>query len=492
MNHHASTTRRAGTRLVRTALLSLAALAPIGVSRAAPSGGEDADAARIFSQGRADAAAALVADLAGLAEACAGDRLYAERDRQYEALLRFDPDHADARKTLGYRRGRDGVWARKSQRAARDRGDAPEDLAERLAAPRRTYRDRIVALLAEHGTSIATELREEAWEDLLALDPCDPDARAARGEVPHPAGGRWVLAETAAALERRPLLLAAARAALLDAPAPREVEPRGSELALGVDWTGAVATDEVRVLGTYRPAELAELARHAQAALDLFREAAVVRHHAPGEIVVVALAAPGERAAFEAAHSVMSARRPDYARFTNYWIPEGPPTLVIGEDTFERAVDQVEGQLVALVVADAFRLTRDASPLVEGLCAWVDELLVDERVRALPPPATHAEPAAAQPYQAFKSQHAPRWTQAKELGQRELDLAGTTASTTRPDPLLGYALASYLLEARPDDGRRMLGRLGVGRTLEQASREGLGLELHQLEARLGRWLDEVP
>ena len=82
----------------------------------------------------------LLGDLEELADWCAKAKLYRARQEVSEAILHVDPDHAEARKWLKYRRAKDGTWERsKNFKPARDLASKrrPEFEARRRGKHRR-------------------------------------------------------------------------------------------------------------------------------------------------------------------------------------------------------------------------------------------------------------------------------------------------------------------------------------------------------------------
>ncbi|MCK6459023.1 MAG: hypothetical protein L6Q95_03925, partial [Planctomycetes bacterium] len=149
-------------------------------------------------EAHAAARRALVERLDALVAWCARSELFLDRDRTCELILRFDPDHREARKWLKYVE-RDGKWVRLAAYAPprnRNAKAEPEFAEHRRAAVRR-FADDVIAALEKSGAAWSPAARKLAIEDVLVLDPDDERARALNGEVR--ADGRWIAADVVAA-----------------------------------------------------------------------------------------------------------------------------------------------------------------------------------------------------------------------------------------------------------------------------------------------------
>src|SRR6185436_406428 len=74
-----------------------------------------------FDARRAAAHAALVKSLEDYVAWCKGKSLFNERKKACELLVELEPEHAEARKTLGHVKAKDGTWkAPEKPKAFRD------------------------------------------------------------------------------------------------------------------------------------------------------------------------------------------------------------------------------------------------------------------------------------------------------------------------------------------------------------------------------------
>src|SRR5262245_56736594 len=89
-------------RIARCAGLAATLVAGFGASPSAQASDFDAQ--------RTAARAELVKALDGYLEWCQGKSLFATRQKACELVLELEPEHAEARKTLGYTRAKDGTW----------------------------------------------------------------------------------------------------------------------------------------------------------------------------------------------------------------------------------------------------------------------------------------------------------------------------------------------------------------------------------------------
>lgn len=148
------------------------------------------------------ARSAAVTRLETLATWCDAQRLFGARDRVFERILVLAPNHARARSGLKFTRDRGGSWVRRDPYTPPPNWNkglvAKAD--ERLAAALVGYRDAVLAAADADGVPPAQ--RDEAVDALVDLLPDDATLRERRGDV-RDEGGDWVLPETVEARKRR-------------------------------------------------------------------------------------------------------------------------------------------------------------------------------------------------------------------------------------------------------------------------------------------------
>jgi len=456
----------------RALLLSLAAFLLASQAIA----GEEA-----FERWRGEAVVQLVEELEGLAAWCQGERMYACRDRTYEAILRFHPDNARARRTLKYRRSRDGSWEQSSSyRPARDRGKAGEGYARRRASIAASFGKRILALADGADAARREEIMDVVWTDLLILDPDDERARAARGEVRDAASGGWILAESAVARDGRARLAARAGELVGGAGDPGLAfeEVRSAERDLELPWRGAVRSRNLRVAGTCDDELLYDCARRAQAALELFLATCGSSPSVPDDLTLYVLASEDDADAFLERHPGFDAEHRRLARgFSSYWIPQ-TCHLAIWPCPEKALLDEVVRQTVSLLLVQQYGISTEVG--------WAWEGFAEHFVALLAVPVTQASDAPGDSRRArYLRESCVREDWASLLARPARSLGGDGRACSR-------LLAGYLIEGHPEKVRGILGGLGGSSARSVRVLGGaLGMDPAALQGRAGRWLGEV-
>jgi len=423
-----------------------------------------------------------VEELAGWAQE---HRLYLQRDLLYAALLALEPEHAEARRFLRYRRTRAG-WEQQKYSPPQDR--ATEFLAEYGARRAALENEWCAALngLAERYAAQGGERGAWLYDDLLILAPDNAQARSRRREVQAEEG--WILEETSAGRARR--------AHLQD----RAAELRGLQPAFGgsrqaVDALAGwreVRLPVARVVAADLNAEALGILALAQGAAGLFREVFDEAPILPEDLTVYVLDAPSTRREFLARRGDALVRSLAEAH-DSLWLPRSS-TLVLCGASAEIRRDHAVRQLVQRMLRDSYGIGIDAAWALEGFSLRLGELLTGstELARNTGTPIDAGGKKGASPWREARALLAaePHPRLARLFGVRTQDL-------TREDVLLSYAFACYLIEAQPGKLARVLDAIGhdaagegapdVGAILEQE----LGLGPDALDARLARWAAEM-
>ena len=156
-----------------------------------------------------------------------------------DVILALDPEHAWARGILKYKR-RKGVWHRHRYKRPPDWNTAAaEEGRRKLEALLTGYKDRVLRALA--AGPVDGERKRAVLVSLVRLLPKDAQLNQALGRVPFE--GRWVHPETKAAATRRQALLALAK------DARREALDDLTSFAHEKGWPAAWASLQYRVVG---------------------------------------------------------------------------------------------------------------------------------------------------------------------------------------------------------------------------------------------------
>lgn len=225
-----------------------------------------AAAADAFADAIAAEKKGLVTRLESLATWCDGKRLAGERDRVFRLILRFDPEHVRARTALKFTRaGKGKPWVQSPEYrepADWDKGNLVEAAARRRAAAS-AFVEKALAALSAVGAEVPPGRREEVIETAIDVAPDNGDIRRERGDVER--NGRWFLAETIDAEQRRADVSSAVRAA--EDAAPRAAADPG---ALATGWKVAYRTESYQVMGKVPTEECIRVLRNLEVGRRFF------------------------------------------------------------------------------------------------------------------------------------------------------------------------------------------------------------------------------
>lgn len=487
-------TREDGPSGWRTALGILAAILVLDQAPAAQEEERDPRRER--------ASAELVPELEELADWCQSQRLYGARDNVYRALLHFDEDHKDARRMLQYSRGRDGEWIRKRRyRVPKDRNaQALVEYQEQMEGISFHYRRQIAHLLGEGASEgvLADNELTGVWGDLLALDPDDADIRTMLGEVRNPEedGPRWILKETAAATEKRKRLREVAQRAM--AKTPPAVDARGLAYLdeLGLRWRKAVVADDFVIVGTGSAGEPLECAQYVQATEALFLECFPGSQGIPGSYLIYLLESKAQKRNFIASHRAFYGAEAHEAReYDSFWVP-GTARLVVACKDREDRLDQVVRQTICLLLRHNYDICEARGWATEGVGIFLTRLLLGEDKSTARGKSKLSRPGSLSGDRVSDhdvSLGSARHLMAKEPHAGWRELGRKEVRELEPNELLySYALVRYLVEGRPDKVHDVFRLTERKVPLEGALERVLGRDIDGMEARIQRWLEEMP
>jgi len=440
----------------------------------------------------------LVEQLDALATWCMKSKLFLDRNLAYELILRFDPDHREARKWLKYVE-REGQWVRLADYAPPKNMNAKAEpaYADRRAEIVKQFADGLVATLEGEGAGWAEADRRRAIEDVLAVDPDNERARALNGQVRD--RGRWVLAGTARAATRRKELVDAARAAMAAVPEPRSVGI-GQDAQLGVAWTDAVETETWRVVATTGTEEARRAAVIATAANPLFEAAfGIAVEPRKGQVYYVMQ----HQADFQQVLTNHPRCTPEFRKFafevSSAWLPRTAILLAHGTEASTR-IEYAARQPLAGLLLRGFGITARQGWAYEGIGLYLTELLTGTHTTYTIHPTGYAPDHQREKTELWNRIRAPdsNWFDvARQLaGEGKapdlVDLMSKDVNTMDAEDLIfSYALAGYLIEARADVAPDLLRAIGEKKIpFHDAVPKVLGLDVRALEQRFRTWLGE--
>lgn len=446
-----------------------------------------------FREVRAEARIELARALEAHVEWCTAKSMFQARERALQLLLELEPDHAEARKLLGFTREKDGPWKPPAKpRPPKDFDKKLVGEAEtRLAAAHGPYVERLVALL-EGG--LAGEERALAVADVLKFEPDNEKVHALLGEVHD--GERWVLPETLRARARREVLRELVKSAFAGASPAEEVALNERERAFGPKWK-AVAVGPVRVVGSV-PLEELRLCAQALQALEHFAQGVFqVKHTLPEGLTVFLFDDPAQKTTFIEKHpAIPLAARAFHLALEGGGV-QGTADFAFWTGDAQRRIDGIVRLVLGYWLSGAFELRTDHGWVYEGFGLFLTRALVRSRLTWLAQPSKTL-PAAEdmalrqrlldpesnwmeEAHKVLTSSTPPRLVEMAKKGASEL---------TTEEVLLANALVTYLLEVHPGEVARLLSRVGTGFSQLEALGDATGHAPDELERHLLRWLEE--
>ena len=450
-----------------------------------------------------DAHAAAVREMDGLARWCAEQRLFGRLNDLYGRLLKLEPDHARARRRLGYRRQRGGPWV-----LAR----TPKQYTDRNLENIREYERRLRAIGAAYARAALDRVEsgevdplpaDRLCREILVLDPDHPRARALRGDVR--GGHGWEMRETASARKRVPVLRAAAREARESAAHGRPDKLTAGEQALGVAFRGILRTKQFRVASPGSFAELPEMIVAAGSSRPFFGKvfAGIFDGDAPAaETLTLLVFADGRNyaTALRKHPRVPDGLRRSGVAKAYVWVPSTETVLL------RAALPAQRRELCARVALDrwiygAFGLDERTGWAWDGMGLYLGYRLTGERSHATAPLLRGGgrrvlPPSESKLWSRMKRARSNwfRWARDEAQGGRAPELAlllHKDARTFRPrDLLYSYVLTAYLLETQIARAAPILRKIGGGSASAGVLEAELGMALPVLERRLADWVGQ--
>lgn len=443
-----------------------------------------------FEQQRSEAFQAFIAELEAHAKWCSQKRLFLERESVYELILDYDPDHAEARRALGYRLDPGaGAWIPTGdKKPATNKNDtALKEARSRLMKAHEHLVERLTKL-RDAGGLTSSEL-DVLQRDILSFDPEVLEASESLGST-----GRYG-PDTVAAIRRREEIALLVRAAWDSAPVPMPVELDPTETALGLPLKGA-STSELRVLTTGDVEEARHVARALEAAQELFRSITGADVSYPRGCRVFLLVGKGDKQVFLERHpQVTPELRAWLGTLEGAGVP-GTGDWAFWEGDAEKRLDGMVRTGLDWLMREGFQLTVDQAWIHEGLGLYLTHALVGTRM------TWFVNDSGIDPRKAFELRGRLRapgldWLEeARKVCSPEQDFAledvlhRDTGELGAEDLLRAYALTAFIVEARAEDLVPVLKRLGAGEDPRAILEDEVERSLVELGQELARWLTE--
>jgi hypothetical protein len=428
-------------------------------------------------------------------------KLYTGRNALHEIVLGFDPNDADARKALGFKKVK-GEWqAPKTKREPVDECEAGvrEEFAELRRAALAELAAQLDALFDPLPNTPANQSAKRA--ELAKLVVFD-DATALRerlGEVWDATDAKWILVETRDARAARAAFAARVEELRAALPAPEETAHDEHTRAMeGLEFECALSARTMNATSTLDAAETTDLLLTALLTRDVF-QAAFPNQGAPGYPTVLYALEPGERARFFEQHPLTPKAEIAYrTSVTSSWL-QG--RLVVGGPTPVLRKDVTAFQTAGYALTEKFEVWTDDGWAQQGLCSYLSSMVTGTRLSFWDIQNSDQYGKRKVDAKNWMERVPPStrgWLlEAKALiddGQTMAHFARALGSATIQmsweDVVTSHAVAAYLFEARRDDLERILVRTKK-EPIVPVVEDVLGMPLEELRARLVRWIDEV-
>jgi hypothetical protein len=433
----------------------------------------------------------LVSRLESIATWCNEQKLHGERDRTFRRILLLDPDHARSRAGLKFKRERKGApWVQApdyKEPPDWNKGLLPEAAKRRVEAAL-AFRVAALDVVESAGPDVPPGRREAVVELVIDVAPEDGELRRGRGDVER--DGRWWLAETIGAYERRREIGKIVRSSREEAPTPVP-----DKKALGIGWPAAARTDRFLAYGEVTQAECVDTVTLLETSRSVMPRLFQPKEVRPWPKTTVLF--PGRAAAQE-----FLSTKPSYADALR--ISGEVSGLIVDGMYVGYRSDRADRTVAALRQAlDAELDMRFPSERDRG---WVDEgvgqrlcWLVARRHGPSFVVLGGTEHAGAEreeevdlPSEELDRIPAAAEVLGKDPARRVRALLTMRLNAMRnADALAAYALAAYLIEARPESLVDFLSACFASDDPEAMCRDGLGVDAETLAWRVRRWAMET-
>lgn len=440
----------------------------------------------------------LVSDLEQVADACQKVKAFLQRNRVYELILEYDPEHKNARKFLGYKYDRKAEeWT--MPRKPRDPKDASDEAVAEAAAERVRilggHRQRMLQLLDAH-PDLPLKLKNRELKRLVALLPDDAELRGMRREVRSEGEDgtvTWVLEESLRGNKVHKENEALLKKMKSGAPTPTEEPLEDWEKELGAGFLDkAAVTDRVRVVGNASTSENETGARMCHIIWDYLEhlfgiglEPSYTSYHIEGR---------SAKSSFLGNWPGLDPDQVEYLKGTGGSTLSGREMFQSGP-TSDNRIDGSVRMSIAMYMGRNFGVGSSTGWAIEGFGMYITHQLLGTRLTYFIRRTDYVQKGKKRDLQDPNS----NWMKmALEVltDEKPFNLPfamGRDVNNLTPDDLLvSYALAAYLLEGcEPETATTVLSKMGTeGVGGVQAVEETLGFDIETVRDRLAQWLQE--
>ncbi|MEN8149436.1 MAG: hypothetical protein ABFS86_06410 [Planctomycetota bacterium] len=424
--------------------------------------------------------------------------IFACRNRVYEDLILYRPEHRVARQTLRFHKKRDGTWERRGGRPPRDHEEdlIPEFEARFSPLGEKLHAALIAALKASEGAGVKE--RETLTVEILKGFPDDATARDVRGEAKR--DGKWLLKETVAAIARRDELATAAQEAIEAVAEPKPVDLDDIEKNLGVDmvgawkgvwWRASGSTDEDEVLGTLTVMD---------ASHPFFDYTFGLKTAAPHGCGFYLLSGKDEAKTVLTNHPLIpESKRNFYLGLRAGWIP-GKRVFFHWSDSATVRLDGSVRMALGIMILRNFSVNTNRGWVWEGLGLYMDYHLTGGHRTIFVTPEMKTTTKRRTPFDIETRMKKPGadWVQlAFDLVEANAEpeiqpMTKRKVNELDPEDLVyGYALVAYLVEGHPTRATEFFSKHGVDQPIEETIESVFDWPLDYFIERYHRWLHEI-
>ncbi len=440
----------------------------------------------------------LARELDELAFFCHENKLYLGRDNCYRMLLRFMPDHKDARKRLKYRKTA-GEWVQGKYSPPKNRNDEMEPIyLEQVRKIVRTYIDTLIAILKKTDTGWETPERNLALADVIHVEPDNEEARAMMGEAR--LRGKWVLVETVNATNRHEDLKAAAKEALEAVKPPARIQTTDEERKLGVKWNASLKGEWWRAVGTVGEKEVRNCLKYMDASDMIFNQIFGLEFKRPKGCGFYLLSGGRQAKTVLTNHPAFGDAQTTYLLgLTAGWIP-GKRIFFKWSDNEPMRLDGSVRNAVGILMLKTFGISTKRGWVWEGLGLYIDEIITGQHRTVFVTRKIHTTTEREAKFDIERRMKAPGsdWLLiARELFDAnlapnlEVMARKETNDLVNEDLVVGYALARYIVEGHPEKATPFFLFHGETQPIYETISTIFKRPIPSFEARFRRWLKEI-
>jgi hypothetical protein len=466
----------------------------------APASASVSEVSRQAAEELSSIQAELLAKATELAERAQKAQANTARDECYRAILCLDPEHKEARKVLGYARGKNG-WTLKKYVQQKDRGK-PEDLTaieDERSQLGSDFERRVRQALALDGEPNPGQLDalRAALLPVMWLGADNIELRRELGFELDEEKKLWRMAEILAAFEAR-----AERKELLERlkqelPTLEATEVDESGAKTGVGFPAVYVTDRALVASTGKPEDAKHILTIMHLAPEFLGES--FRRSDPtadAKWFIYDLAVPAQRRQF---YDNYPGIQGDRAKLADVGSSTFTYLGICGSgDNREARADGITNQRVNSYLGSVFGVKVENGWAWAGLGMYLSYQLCGTRLSQWLQEDKYSDGKQRDLSERLRDPKVDWLLEARALLEEPNKTASLrtvlgrqTKDLSAEELVLAYAFAAFLFEGRRDDLADILREIGAGQPSAAAIEKQLGMSIESIGLRLGEWLQET-